>query len=169
MNHCVLGISGISVRERKEESFELLQNYLCVKGPEGNQIYDAREKTSEKSEFVAHNNGIYSFCFSNKSPYHETIDLDVHAGHYGYFEHHAKDEHLSPLYEQIAKLEEQLYNIQFEQHWLEAETDRQAIINESMSKRTIHKAVIESFALIGASVLQVYLLKRLFERKTGLT
>lgn len=36
-------------------------------------------------------------------------------------------EHVSPLYEQIAKLEEALYNIQFEQHWLEAETDRQAI------------------------------------------
>jgi hypothetical protein len=29
--------------------------------------------------------------------------------------------------EQIAKLEEALYNIQFEQHWLEAQTDRQAI------------------------------------------
>ena len=31
--------------------------------------------------------------------------------------------------EQISKLEEALYNIQFEQHWLEAQTDRQAIGN----------------------------------------
>jgi len=29
--------------------------------------------------------------------------------------------------EQIGKLEEALYNIQFEQHWLEAQTDRQAL------------------------------------------
>jgi hypothetical protein len=36
-------------------------------------------------------------------------------------------EHFNPLLEQIAKLEEALYNIQFEQHWLEAQTDRQAI------------------------------------------
>jgi len=36
-------------------------------------------------------------------------------------------EHLGPVYEQIAKLEEALHNIQFEQHWLEAETDRQAL------------------------------------------
>ena len=36
-------------------------------------------------------------------------------------------EHFAPLLEQIAKLEEALYNIQFEQHWLEAQTDRQAI------------------------------------------
>lgn len=140
---------------------------LVVKGPDGEQLHDTREKSSEKFEFIAHKKGIYHFCFGNRSPYHETIDFDVLVGHYGYVDHHAKDEHVSPLYEQIAKLEEALYNIQFEQHWLEAETDRQAIINEGMSQRAIHKAFFESAALIGASVLQVYLLKRLFERKLG--
>lgn len=38
-------------------------------------------------------------------------------------------EHIAPLLDQIAKLEEALYNIQFEQHWLDAQTDRQAIGN----------------------------------------
>lgn len=32
----------------------------------------------------------------------------------------------------------------------------------------MHKALGESAALIGASILQVYLLKRLFERKIGM-
>lgn len=36
-------------------------------------------------------------------------------------------EHFAPLLEQIARLDDALYNIQFEQHWLEAQTDRQAI------------------------------------------
>lgn len=36
-------------------------------------------------------------------------------------------EHFKPVLEQISKLEEALYNIQFEQDWLEAQTDRQAI------------------------------------------
>lgn len=36
-------------------------------------------------------------------------------------------EHFKPLFEHISKLEEALYNIQFEQHWLEAQTERQAI------------------------------------------
>lgn len=36
-------------------------------------------------------------------------------------------EHFRPLLDQIWKLEEALYNIQFEQHWLEAQTERQAI------------------------------------------
>lgn len=132
-----------------------------VKDPSGTQIHDYRDKTSEKFEFMAQKRGLYRFCFTNKSPYHETIDFDVYIGHFSYFEQHAKDgktlitvlelvitvtcdecgpfslsnyfvswtcaEHFGPLLEQIGKLEEALYNIQFEQHWLEAQTDRQAI------------------------------------------
>ncbi|THU61680.1 hypothetical protein C4D60_Mb07t25870 [Musa balbisiana] len=140
---------------------------LVVKDPSGTQIHDFYDKTSEKFEFMAQKSGLHRFCFTNRSPYHETIDFDVYIGHFSYFEQHAKDEHFGPLLEQIGKLEEALYNIQFEQHWLEAQTDRQAIVNEGMSRRAIHKALFESAALIGASVLQVYLLRRLFERKLG--
>jgi hypothetical protein len=140
---------------------------LVIKGPSGEQIHDFRNKISEKYEFVVHKKGVYRFCFNNKSPYHETIDFDVHIGHFTYHDQHAKDEHFHPLMEQISKLEEALYNIQFEQHWLEAQTDRQAIVNENMSQRAIHKAMFESAALIAASVLQVFLLKRLFEKKLG--
>ncbi|CBI28463.3 hypothetical protein VitviT2T_018176 [Vitis vinifera] len=142
---------------------------LVIKGPSGDQIHDFRDKTSEKFEFVAQKKGLHRFCFTNKSPYQETIDFDVHVGHFTYYDQHAKDEHFNPLLEQIAKLEEALYNIQFEQHWLEAQTDRQAIVNEGMSQRAVHKAMFESVALVGASVLQIYLLQRLFERKLGIS
>ncbi|XP_078175957.1 emp24/gp25L/p24 family/GOLD family protein [Carex rostrata] len=142
---------------------------LVVKDPSGAQIHDSRDKISDKLEFVVQKRGLHRFCFTNKSPYHETIDFDVHVGHFSYFDQHAKDEHFAPLLDQIAKLDEALYNIQFEQHWIEAQTDRQAILNEGMSKRAIQKAIFESLALIGASVLQVYLLRRLFERKLGTT
>ncbi|KAH7544538.1 hypothetical protein ACOSP7_030108 [Xanthoceras sorbifolium] len=142
---------------------------LVVKGPNGDQIHDFRDKISEKFDFVAHHKGVHRFCFTNKSPYHETIDFDVHVGHFSYYDEHAKDEHFNPLLEQISKLEEALYNIQFEQHWLEAQTERQAIINEAMSQRAVYKAFWESAALVGASVLQVYLLRRLFERKLGIS
>lgn len=36
-------------------------------------------------------------------------------------------EHIEPLMLQIEALEESLYSIQFEQHWLLAQTDRQEI------------------------------------------
>jgi hypothetical protein len=64
---------------------------LQVKGPSGDQIHDFRDKISEKIEFVAHQKGVHRFCFTNKSPYHETIDFDVHVGHFSYYDEHAKD------------------------------------------------------------------------------
>lgn len=140
---------------------------LVIKGPSGEEVYDVQDRTSQKHEFIAHKKGLYHFCFTNKSPYHETVDFDVQVGHFAYYDQHVKDEHFKPLFDQIAKLEEALYNIQFEQHWLQAENDRQAVVNEKMCSRAVHKAIIESAALIGASVLQVYLLQRLFERKMG--
>lgn len=140
---------------------------LVIKDPRGDQIHDCRDKISDKFEFIVHKRGVHRFCFTNKSPYHETVDFDVHIGHFSYFDQHAKDEHFGPLFEQIAKLDEALYNIQFEQHWLEAQTDRQAILNENMSRRAVHKALIESAGLVAASVVQVYLMRRLFEHKLG--
>lgn len=42
-------------------------------------------------------------------------------------------------------------------------------VNDAMGRRAVHKAFFESAALVGASVLQVYLLRRLFERKLGMS
>ncbi|KAE8733521.1 hypothetical protein F3Y22_tig00001120pilonHSYRG00140 [Hibiscus syriacus] len=42
-------------------------------------------------------------------------------------DYHDKIRHFDPLIEQISKLEEALHNIQFEQHWLEAQTELQSI------------------------------------------
>ncbi|XP_044502160.1 transmembrane emp24 domain-containing protein p24beta2 [Mangifera indica] len=142
--------------------------HLLIKGPSGEKIHEIRDKISEKYNFVVRKRGVYRFCFTNKSPYHETIDFDVQVAHFAVHDQHAKDEHFSPLLEQIAQLEEALYNIQFEQHWLDAQTDRQALVNENMSKRALQKAMFESAFLVGASVLQVFLLKHLFDRKRGL-
>jgi hypothetical protein len=64
---------------------------LQVKGPSGDQIHDFRDKTSEKFDFVAHHKGLHRFCSTNKSPYHETIDFDIHVSHFTYYDPHAKD------------------------------------------------------------------------------
>lgn len=62
-----------------------------VKGPEHDQVHDSHDRISDKFDFVAHKKGAYSFCFTNKSPYHETIDFDVQVGHFTYYDQHAKD------------------------------------------------------------------------------
>ncbi|XP_056171705.1 uncharacterized protein LOC130139222 isoform X3 [Syzygium oleosum] len=60
-----------------------------VKGSSGNQIQDSHDKISEKFQCMAHHKGFHRFCFTNKSPYHEIIDFDVHVGHFAYYDHHA--------------------------------------------------------------------------------
>lgn len=65
--------------------------FFQVKGPAGEQIHDSRDKTSDKFEFVVHKKGLHRFCFTNKSPYHETIDFDIHVAHFAHFDQHAKD------------------------------------------------------------------------------
>ncbi|KAI6679322.1 hypothetical protein NL676_033203, partial [Syzygium grande] len=57
----------------------------------GNQIQDSHDRIGEKFEFMAHHKGVHRFCFTNKSPYHETIDFDVHVGHFAYYDQHEKD------------------------------------------------------------------------------
>ncbi|MBA0602893.1 hypothetical protein Gorai_003058, partial [Gossypium raimondii] len=45
---------------------------------------------------------------------------------------------------------------------------RDRIINEGMSQKAVHKALYEAAALIGASLLQVFLLRRLFDWKLAM-
>uniref|UniRef100_A0A8R7QYX0 GOLD domain-containing protein n=1 Tax=Triticum urartu TaxID=4572 RepID=A0A8R7QYX0_TRIUA len=48
---------------------------LVVKDPNGAQVRDSRDKISDKFEFIVQKRGVHRFCFTNKSPYHETIDF----------------------------------------------------------------------------------------------
>ncbi|XP_024377477.1 transmembrane emp24 domain-containing protein p24beta2 [Physcomitrium patens] len=142
---------------------------LIVEAPAGYQVHSSKSKVEDKFNFIAVRRGLYKFCFYNRNYVHENVDFDVHVGHHitDIDVQLVKDEHIDPLIWQIERLEESLYSIQFEQHWLLAQTDRQEIVNDAMSKRLIYKAILEALALVGCSVVQVVLLRRLFEKKLG--
>ncbi|XP_016439751.1 transmembrane emp24 domain-containing protein p24beta2 [Nicotiana tabacum] len=139
--------------------------HLLIKGPSGEPVHEFRDKSSEMYEFRAQRKGVYQFCFTNNSPYHEYMDFDLHVSHFTHYNQPAKDEHFDPLLEHISKLEEALQKIQVEQHWLEAQTERQASVNEGMGRRAMTKAIVESIALFLVTELQSFLLRRLFEKK----
>ncbi|KAL0306239.1 UNVERIFIED_CONTAM: Transmembrane emp24 domain-containing protein p24beta2 [Sesamum radiatum] len=119
---------------------------LVVKGPNGEQIHDIRDKISDKHNFVAYHQGIYGFVSLTSPPIMKLLTLTCM---------------LDISYTMMNMLK------MFEQHWLAAQTDRQANVNEKMSRGAIQKALFESAALILASGLQVYILRHLFERKLG--
>lgn len=62
-----------------------------VKGPSEEQIHNSYDQITQKFDFTVHKPGIYSFCFYNKSPYHELVDFDLHVSHVAYINEHAKD------------------------------------------------------------------------------
>ncbi|XP_058068993.1 transmembrane emp24 domain-containing protein p24beta2-like [Magnolia sinica] len=77
-----------------------------------------------------HKKCLRCFCFTNKSLYNETIDFDIHVGHFAYLDQHAKDEpepnfseispkHFNPFLEGNTKLEEK--------HQLEAQTNHRVL------------------------------------------
>ncbi|XP_022965203.1 transmembrane emp24 domain-containing protein p24beta2-like [Cucurbita maxima] len=107
--------------------------------------------------------GLHSLCFTNKSADQETIDFDNNQ----FYELPSENEDLSHLLEQIQRLRDKLEIVEFEQEWFEAQTKQQAKVIEAISIRAIQKAIFESAVLVGASSLQVFLLRRLFEKKVG--
>lgn len=148
-------------------SFEKAGVDLVVEAPVGYHVYAARERTEDKFTFVAVRKGDYKFCFTNHSPIHESIAFEVYSGHHvsPHHEEVAKDEHFDPLMEHVQELEDTLMNVFYECRWLFAQAERQAELSKITSRRLVMKAFLQSFALIGASTLQVYLLRRLFEKK----
>ncbi|MCO5607035.1 hypothetical protein L7F22_061226 [Adiantum nelumboides] len=150
--------------ETVEYDGDLVHVSFVIEGP-NNFRQEVFDKAAEKLEFLASHRGSYKICLKNKSPYAEMIDFTVHVGHVPYYDQKVQDDHINPLMGQIAKLEEAIYAVQFEQHWLYAQTEQQSILNDSLSRRLIYRALFEGAALIGASVLQVYLLRRLFNKK----
>ncbi|CAM6120024.1 unnamed protein product [Calypogeia fissa] len=160
--------SFVIIKHDNPWSFNRVGVDLTVDGPHGQRYYTANKKESDKFDFVAPRKGYYKFCFLNQSPMHETIDFDVYVGHPPKIEEDlAKEEHITPIMDQLQRLEEALYSVRFEQHWLAAQTVHQGLVNAVLSRRIVYKAVLESLAMIGASLVQVYLLKLLFERKLG--
>ncbi|KAH7352989.1 hypothetical protein KP509_19G073800 [Ceratopteris richardii] len=141
---------------------------LTIEGP-NNFHQEVLDKASDKLEFTANRHGSYKFCLKNNSPYSEMVDFSVHVGHIPYYDQKVQDDHINPLMTQIAKLQEAVYSVHFEQHWLYAQTEQQAILNNNLSRRLVHRAVLEAVALVAVSVLQVYLLRRLFDRKLNLS
>lgn len=59
----------------------IMELTFVVKGPNGEQVHDERDKSEVKNELVAYRQGLCKFFFYDKSPYHENIDFDVHVGH----------------------------------------------------------------------------------------
>ncbi|KAL3695277.1 hypothetical protein R1sor_009353 [Riccia sorocarpa] len=140
---------------------------LVVTGPAGGTVTTLRSSVGDKFEFRAHRRGHYKFCFNNPTSIAEQISFSIHVGHIPQATEVAKDEHVFPLEVKIAQLREALESISLEQAYLKRRDIRHKKTNESTSRRLLWYTVLEYVALIGVSLLQVYLIQRLFSKRIG--
>eukprot|EP00850_Spirogloea_muscicola_P014988 SM000111S18811 [mRNA] locus=s111:446054:447495:+ [translate_table: standard] len=138
---------------------------ISVEAPAGYHVYSAHQKTEDTFTFVAARRGLYKFCFTNTAPHHETIAFELHVGHIPDKENVAKDEHFNPLLNNVAMLQTKVFHVQADQRWLHFQTARQEQVNKALNRRVLWKAIGQAIALVSVNILQVYLLRGLFEKR----
>eukprot|EP00245_Coleochaete_scutata_P006795 TRINITY_DN2157_c0_g6_i1.p1 TRINITY_DN2157_c0_g6~~TRINITY_DN2157_c0_g6_i1.p1 ORF type:complete len:213 (+),score=36.96 TRINITY_DN2157_c0_g6_i1:82-720(+) len=140
---------------------------LVVLAPTGYSVYTARDKTEDHFSFRTVRAGDYQFCFQNKSPHSTMVTFDFHAGHTESHPDAAQDGQLNPMQAKVDKVQEALWSILADQNYLRARSLRHMKTTQSTSKRVMWYTLLETAALIGASVLQVYVLKSFFNKRVG--
>eukprot|EP00244_Chara_vulgaris_P008232 TRINITY_DN3163_c0_g1_i1.p1 TRINITY_DN3163_c0_g1~~TRINITY_DN3163_c0_g1_i1.p1 ORF type:complete len:223 (-),score=31.52 TRINITY_DN3163_c0_g1_i1:204-872(-) len=136
-----------------------------VTAPHGYNVYSAKKKTEDEFLFHTSKKGIYKFCFTNHAPYPEMVVFNLHVSHHMAKDDVAKDDHFIPLINQITSLEEALDNVHAELIYFRGRDSRHKKTAESTNRRLIIKASVQAAALVASSVLQVFLLRRLFEKR----
>lgn len=142
---------------------------LVVEDPDGYKTYSTEGQTKGKFDFMSMRDGDYRFCFTNKSPVYESVALEVFVGHQVKADDVAKDEHITPIQEKLSGLSNSVTSIAYEAKWFHAQSKRQNELAKVTTRKLVTKTVIQSLSLLGCGFLQVYLLRRLFEKKMGRT
>jgi len=140
---------------------------LVITNPSGHQVMAVKADVGQQFEFRAHQHGLYKFCFNNPGSTPETISFHIHVGHVPGIEDIARDEHLKPVNVKIAQLREALEAVSAEQIYLRARDYRHRITSESTNRRLIIYTVVEYVCLVGVSLGQVYLIRKLFDKRLG--
>ncbi|CAN6462932.1 unnamed protein product [Victoria cruziana] len=137
---------------------------FTVTSPGGNVIHTEKGTSGDKFQLKAPRSGMYKFCFHNPYSTPETVSFHIHIGHIPNEHDLAKDEHLDPVNVKIAELREALESVTAEQKYLKARDSRHRHTNESTRRRLFVYTVAEYLALVAASVLQVFYIRRLFSK-----
>eukprot|EP00850_Spirogloea_muscicola_P011647 SM000073S21423 [mRNA] locus=s73:112528:114189:- [translate_table: standard] len=140
---------------------------MTVSGPAGNHIYNIQGKSEDRFQFRAPRAGPHKFCIINKSHMPESVDFHVTLGHELERRTVAKDEDFNPLVYSVHSIVNVATLVISDQEYYRSREARHRQTIESTSKRVVWYALAEAVTLVGASTLQVLILRRLFEKRSG--
>jgi len=139
-----------------------------IQSPKGQILHQVDRESSGKFSFAARDEGIHSFCFSNKMStvtpkivmftIEKTGVLEKKAGE------EDGDSH-SKLEEMTQELSIAMTGVKHEQEYMEVRERIHRAINDNTNSRVVLWAFFESLVLVAMTLGQVYYLKRFFEVK----
>lgn len=142
-----------------------------VVGPDDRTIYSVTKETEGRFTFIAHETGVFRFCFSNamSTVTPKTVSFTLVLGEGSKREQVAKSEHLTPLEKSVLALGEGLQHIQAEQEYMKMRERIHRNTSESTNARVLWWSIVEAIALVAMSVIQIVYLRNFFEgkRQTG--
>mmetsp|Transcript_39741 Transcript_39741/g.94194 ORF Transcript_39741/g.94194 Transcript_39741/m.94194 type:complete len:199 (+) Transcript_39741:102-698(+) len=138
-----------------------------VSGPDDRAIYSVKKETEGRFTYIAHETGVYRFCFSNvmSTVTPKTVSFTLVVGEPNKSQV-AKSEHVTPLEKSVLALSEGLAQIQAEQEYMRMRERAHRNTSESTNARVLWWSLIEAGALILMSAIQIFYLRRFFETKS---
>jgi len=136
---------------------------VFIKSPLGDEIYTARQKTEDKQEFMAYQEGNYQICLSNKmSTYSsKTVMFDLHVGDWLDW-NLSKKAQSDTMQERVERLEHALRLILFEQKYYQTREKSHRDLVEETNTKVVIWGIVEIAVLIIASLFQVFYLRHFF-------
>lgn len=138
---------------------------FSILNPRGETVYHVSEREEDNFEFGATQTGLYQFCLEQKSHHVATIELNFQVGHVSPLTELATDAHMAEIIHDLQTIRINLGLIEQDQAFFKGRDLRRKHTSVSTNRRMFYYALLEAVVLVGASVLQVYVLRSLFERQ----
>jgi hypothetical protein len=152
-------------------SFEVVSGGLfdvdcAVSGPGGETHYSAQRQKSGAFSLLAPRAGAYSICFSSRmsSSADKTVAFSLHTGD-ALFRDVAKQEHVTPLENEITQLMDAINKVEDEQQYMAARERQSRETNESTNRRVLWFSLLEALVVVALGAWQISYLRQTFEKK----
>lgn len=152
-------------------SFEVISGGLLdidvtVYGPSNEVHYTVQRQKTGTFSLLAPTTGAYRICLSNRMSTltEKTVAFSIHVGD-DLFRDIAKQEHVTPLENEITELADGVAKIEDEQQYMWARERAARDTNESTNSRVMWYSVLEAVVMFSLGFWQIMYLKSGFEKK----
>ena len=139
---------------------------VTEKDKKSSVLYDKKRSTGDKTQWEVFDDTVYKFCFSNristlahkKLAFAVYTDEDTQAP--------AEKKHMDPVRKMAIMIQEGVEDSKTKLNYMAIRENLHAAGNRATARRVTILSVIEVLVVLVVCALQVFVLKRFFERKT---